>query len=110
MPIYRESQMDHFAQLWPGNEVRDIAGQNRLQCVCFSFELSFFFYFGMSFSDQCCVLRCSSRGMANPSFLSHDHSFQRSSELRERLPFVRLTDRNFASPTALSYAWEAHPP
>ena len=71
-----------FAQLWPGNEVRGIAGQNRLRCVCFSFELSFFFYFGMSFSDECCVPRCSNRGMASPSLLSL--SFQRSSELRER--------------------------
>ena len=60
-----------FAQLWPGNEVRGIAGQNRLRCVCFSFELSFFFYFGMSFSDQCCVPRCSNRDMASPSLLSH---------------------------------------
>ena len=50
-----------FAQLWPGNEVRGIAGENRLRCVCFSFELSFFFYFGMPFSDQCCVPRCSSK-------------------------------------------------
>ena len=34
-----------FAQLWPGNEVRGIVGENRLRCVCFSFELSFFFCF-----------------------------------------------------------------
>ena len=58
------------------------AGQNRLRCVCFSFELSFFFHFGMLFSDQCCVPRCSNRGMASPLLLFH--SFQRSSELRER--------------------------
>ena len=44
-----------FAQLWPGNEVRGIAGQNRLRCVCLSFELSFFFYFGMSFSRSVVV-------------------------------------------------------
>ena len=30
-----------FAQLWPRNEVRGIAGWNRLRCMCFSFELSF---------------------------------------------------------------------
>ena len=35
-----------FAQLWPGNEVRRIAGWNRPRCVCFSFEVSFFFCFG----------------------------------------------------------------
>ena len=46
-----------FSQLWPGNEVRGIAGENRLRCACFSFELSFFFCFGMSFSDS---LLCSS--------------------------------------------------
>ena len=82
-----------FAQLWPGNEVRGIAGQNRLRCVCFSFELSFFFHFGMSLSDQCCVPRCSNRGMAIPSLLSL--SFQWSSEPQGALfylPFDRLTD------------------
>ena len=36
----------------------------------------------MSFRDQCCVPRCSNRGMASPSLLSH--SFQWSSELGER--------------------------
>ena len=35
-----------FAQLWPGNDVRRIAGWNRPRCVCFSFEVSFFFCFG----------------------------------------------------------------
>ena len=38
-----------FAQLWPGNEVRGIAGWNRLQCIRFSFELSFIFCFGTFF-------------------------------------------------------------
>ena len=89
-----------FAQLWPGDEVRGIAGQNRLRCVCFSFELSFFFYFGMSFSDQCCVPHSSNRGMASPSLLSH--SFQRSSELRERfLLAIRQADWwNFRVPNS----------
>ena len=32
-----------FAQLWPGNEVRGIAGWNWLWCMCFSLYLSFRF-------------------------------------------------------------------
>ena len=55
-----------FAQLWPGNEVRGIAGEIRLRCVCFSLELSFFFCLGMSFSDHCCVPRFFNRGRASP--------------------------------------------
>ena len=70
-----------FAQFWPGNEVRGIAGEIRLRCVCFSLELSFFFCFGMSFSDHCCVPRFFNRGRASPSLFSH--GFSRSSELRE---------------------------
>ena len=80
-----------FAQLWPGNEVRGIAGENRLRCVCFSIELSFFFCFGMSFSDHCCVPRCSNRCRASPSLFSH--GFSRSSELRKRwLLAIRQAD------------------
>ena len=68
-----------FAQLWPGNEVRGIAGENRLRCVCFSFELLFFFCFGMLFSDHSHVPRCSDRDRASPSLFFH--SVPRSSEL-----------------------------
>ena len=75
-----------FAQLWPGNEVRGIVGENRLRCVRFSFELSFFFCFGMSFSDHCGVPRCSNRGRASPLVFSH--SFPWSSELRKRWLFA----------------------
>ena len=71
-----------FAQLWPGNEVRGIAGEIRLRCVCFSLELSFFFCFGMSFSDHCCVPRFFNRGRASPSLFSR--GFSQSSELRKR--------------------------
>ena len=70
-----------FAQLWPGDEVRGIAGEIRLRCVCFSLEHSFFFCFGMSFSDHCCVPRFFNRGRASPSLFSH--GFERSSELRK---------------------------
>ena len=82
-----------FAQLWPGNEVRSIAGENRPRCVCFSLELSFFFCFGMSFSDHCCVPRCSNRGRACPSLFSH--SFPQSDELKKRwlLAICQMTDR-----------------
>ena len=87
-----------FAQLWPGNEVRGIAGENRPRCVCFSFELSFFFCFGMSFSDHWCVPGRSNRGRASPSLFSH--SFPRSSELRKRwLLAIRQADwSNFRVP------------
>ena len=84
------------------------ASQERIGCVgvCFSFELSFFFCFGMSFSDHCCVPRCSNRGRACLSLFSH--GFSRSGELRKRwllaIIFVRLTGRTSASPTARSYA------
>ena len=71
-----------FAQLWPGNDVRGIAGENRLRCVCSSIELSFFFCFGMLFSDHCCVPRCSNRDRASPPLFSR--GFSRSSELRKR--------------------------
>ena len=71
-----------FAQLWPGNEVRGIAGEIRLRCVCFSSELSFFFCFGMSFSDHCCGPGFFNRGRASPSLFSR--GFSRSSELRKR--------------------------
>ena len=84
-----------FAQLWPGNEVRDIAGENRprYRCVCFSLELSFFSCFGMSFRGQCCVPRCSNRGRASPSLFSH--SFPQSDELKKRwlLAICQMTDR-----------------
>ena len=80
-----------FAQLWPGNEVRGIAGENRQRCVCFSLELSFFFCFGTSFSDHCCVPRFFNRGRASPSLFSH--GFSRSSELRKRwLLAIRQAD------------------
>ena len=80
-----------FAQLWPGNEVRGIAGEIRLRCVRFSLELSFFFCFGMSFSDHCCVPRFFNRGRAGPSLFSH--GFSRSSELRKRwLLAIRQAD------------------
>ena len=80
-----------FAQLWPGNEVRGIAGEIRLRCVCFSLELSFFFCFGMSFSDHCCVPRFFNRGRASPSLFSQ--GFSRSSELRKRwLLAIRQAD------------------
>ena len=80
-----------FAQLWPGNEVRGIAGEIRLRCVCFSLELSFFFCFGMSFSDHCCVPRFFNLGRASPSLFSH--GFSRSSELKKRwLHAIRQAD------------------
>ena len=93
-----------FAQLWPGNEVRGIAGENRLHCVCFSFELSFFFCFWMSFSDHCCFPRFSNQGRASPSLFSHGFHGQVSSGSAGYLPFVRLTGRTSASRTARSYA------
>ena len=77
------------AQLWPGNEVRGITGENWLRCVCFSFELSFFFCFAMSFSDHCGVHRCSNIGRADPLLFSH--SFPRSSELKKRW-FLAIRD------------------
>ena len=57
-----------------------------LRCVCFSFELSFFFCFGMSFSDHCGVPRCSNRGRASP--LLFPQSFPWSSDLRKRWLFA----------------------
>ena len=75
-----------LAQLWPGNEVRGTAGENRLRCMCFSFELSFFFCLGMSFSDHCCVPRFSNRGRASPSLFSHGFHGQVSSGSAGYLP------------------------
>ena len=90
-PFDQNAENRPFAQLWPGNEVRGIAGEIRLHCVCFSLELSFFFCFGMSFSDHCCVPRFFNRGRARPSLFSH--GFSRSSELRKRwLLAIRQAD------------------
>ena len=89
-----------FAQLWPGNEVRGIVGESRLRCVCFSFELSFFFCFWMSFNDPYGVPRCSNRVRACPLLFSH--SFPWSSELRKRWLFaIRQADwSNFRVPNS----------
>ena len=90
-----------FAQLWArergsGHRRRESA----VMCVCFSFELSFFFCFWMSFNDHYGVPRCSNRGRASPLLFSH--SFPRSSELRKRWLFaIRQADwSNFRVPNS----------
>ena len=83
-----------FAQSWPGNEFWGIAGENRLRCVCFSFEISYFLLWKcrstitvvvqrslLLSNDHCCVPRCSNRSRSSPSLSSH--SFPLSSELRK---------------------------
>ena len=95
-----------LAQLWPGNEVRGIVSENQLRCVCFSFELSFFFCFGMSFSDHCGVPHCSKWGRASPLLFSH--SFPRSSEHRKSWFFaIRQADwSNFRVPNSTAWCIE----
>ena len=93
-----------FAQSWPGDEVRVIAGEIRLGCACFSLKLSFLFCFGMSFSDHCCVPRFfNEAGVVLHSSLMVFNG-QVSSGSAGYLPLVRLIGRTSASPTTLSYA------
>ena len=72
-------------------------------------ELSFFFCFGMSFSDHCCVSRSSNRGTASPSLFVFSHIVFHGQVTSGRAgyvpaPFVRLADRTSAFPTARSFA------
>ena len=87
---HKSGPIDHSHNYSPGT--RFLASEARIGCVvCFSFELSFFFCFGISLSAQCCVPRCSNRGRASPSLFSH--GFSRSSELRKRwLLAIRQAD------------------
>ena len=64
-----------------GNEVRGIAGEKRLRCVCFSFDLSSLFRFWRAIV-HCFVPRFSIRRRTSLS-LSY-HSFPLLSELRKR--------------------------
>ena len=73
--------------------------------MCFSFELSLFFCFGMSFSDHCGAPHCS-RGGAGPLLFSH--SFPRKGELRKRWFFaIRQADwSNFRVPNSTVWCIE----
>ena len=69
-----------------GNEVRGIAGEKRLRCVCFSFDMSSLFEILIlesqpSIPVECCVPRFFNGRRTSPS-LSY-HSFPLSSELRK---------------------------
>ena len=87
------------------NEVRGIAGENRLRCVRFSFDFCFFSSaLDCRFSDHCCVSRSSDQCRACPSLFSHGLPLQARSGSAGYLPFVKLTDRTSACPTARSYA------
>ena len=76
-----------------GQGTRFGASQARIGCVVCVSRLSFrfFFCFGMSFNDHCCIPRFSNRGRASPSLFSH--GFSRSSELRKHwLLAIRQAD------------------
>ena len=70
------------SQRLSGNEVRGITGENRLRCVCFSFDLSSLFQFwkANNRSVLCCSLF---QRTEDESLLSHQ-SFPLSSEARKR--------------------------
>ena len=85
------STIDHLYNY--GSGTRFGASQARIGCVVCVSHLSFrfFFCFGTSFSDHCCVPHSSNRGRASPSLFSHGRS--RSSELRKRwLLAIRQAD------------------
>ena len=99
IPCVLTMWIDHLHNYGPGT--RFGASSARIGCnVCFSFELSFFSCFWMSFSDRYGVPGCSNRGRAGPLLFSH--SFPRSSELRELWLFtIRQADWwNFRVPNS----------
>ena len=100
-----------FAQLWPGNEVRGIAGENRLRRVCFSFELSSCFSFALECRSAMTLVLLAvpiEAGLVlHSSFIVFYGKV--SSGSAGCLPFVRLTDRTSSSPTARSYALSSPP-
>ena len=97
--------IDHLHNYGPGT--RFGASQARIGCVVWTvshLSFRFFFCFGMSFSEHCCVPRfLIEAGLVLPSSLMVFHG-QVSSGSAGYLPFVRLTGRTFASRTARSYA------
>ena len=95
-----------FAQLWPGNEVRGIAGENLIDCVVCVSHLSFRFSSALECRSAITVVFLTfpiEAGLVLHSSLMIFHG-QVSSGSAGYLPFFRLTGRTSASPTARSYA------
>ena len=99
-----------FAQLWPGNEVRGIVGE--IGCdVCVS-HLSFRFSSALKCRSAITVVFLAVLIEAGLVLYSSLIVFrgQMSSGSAGYLPFVRLTDRTSASPTANGLMHRALPP